>query len=190
MSTRPFIVGIGGTTREGSTAEKALKAALARAQTLGCETQALCAGALPQEIFDPARSERSDQAKAFVDAVRRCDGLIIATPSYHGGISGLVKNAIDFIEDLRADTRVYLQDRAVGSIVCADGPQAMGATLASLRAIVHALRGWNTPYAAAINTRNRPFGADGQPADPTVIQACETVADEVVRFARMQAALR
>ena len=135
-------------------------------------------------------ARESDQAKAFVDAVRRCDGLIIATPSYHGGISGLVKNAIDFIEDLRADTRVYLQDRAVGSIVCADGPQAMGATLASLRAIVHALRGWNTPYAAAINTRNRPFGADGQPADPTVIQACETVADEVVRFARMQAALR
>ena len=62
--------------------------------------------------------------------LRRADGLIVATPAYHGGVSGLVKNALDFTEDLRGDERVYLSGRAVGCIVCADGAQAMGSTLA------------------------------------------------------------
>ena len=185
MAQRPFIVGIGGTTRPGSTSERALAAALARAGSLGCETLLLGALDMPAEAYDPARSDRSPQAQALVAALRRADGVIIATPSYHGGISGLVNNAIDFIEDMREDPRAYLEQRAVGCIVCADGPQAMGSTLNSLRAIVHALRGWPTPYGAAINSRSRPFGGDGAEADPAVLSACETVAAEVVRFAQM-----
>lgn len=184
MNSRPLIVGLGGTAREGSTAERALRAALARAEYLGCDTALFAGGTLPAEIYDPGSPGRSSQARSMVDALRQADGVIIATPAYHASVSGLVKNAIDFIEDLRSDQRVYLQDRAVGTIVCADGPQAMGATIAALRAIVHSLRGWPTPYSAAINSRERPFGQDGQPADPAAMQACEMVADEVVRFVR------
>jgi FMN reductase len=111
--------------------------------------------------------------------------VVIASPAYHGGLSGLVKNALDFIEDLRGDERVYLQGRAVGSIVCAEGPQAMGSTLASLRAIVHTLRGWPTPYGATLNSGNKPFGIDGRGVDPAAVASCHTVTEEVVRFARM-----
>jgi len=185
MAERPFIVGIGGTTRPGSTTERALGVALAHAEAMGCETQLLGSLAMPTEPYDPARSGRSPQAQALVAALRRADGVIIATPSYHGGISGLVKNAIDFVEDMREDPRVYLEQRAVGCIVCAHGPQAIGSTLASLRAIVHSLRGWPTPYGAAIISIGRPFGGDGAEADPAALAACETVAGEVVAFARM-----
>ena len=188
MTERPFIVGIGGTTRTGSTSERALIAALARAEALGCETRLFAADSLPFEPYDPGRPERSPQAQAMVAALRRADGLILSTPSYHGGISGLLKNAIDFIEDLREAPRPYLEARAVGCIVCADGAQAIGSTLMSLRAVIHALRGWPTPYGAAIFSRNRPFGAEGVAADPAAIAACETVANEVVTFARMSRA--
>jgi len=186
MRTVPFIVGLGGTTRPGSTSERALQVALARAAALGCDTLLLGGAQLPGDIFDPTRTERSDAARALVDALRRADGLILATPAYHGGISGLVKNALDFTEDLRGDTRVYLAGRAVGCIVCADGAQAMGSTLAALRAIVHALRGWPSPYGATLHASAKPFGAPGQAADPAAVQACELVADEVVQFARWQ----
>jgi FMN reductase len=180
--TTPLIVGLGGTTRPGSSTERALQAALARAQALGCRTLALGSDALPLEPYDPGRPDRSVQARNLVDALRRADGLIIATPSYHGGVSGLMKNAIDFAEDLREDPRPYFSGRAVGTIVCAEGPQALGTTLQALRAIVHALRGWPTPYGAAVNTVNRPFGPAGN--DPAAVQACELVAEEVVRFAQ------
>lgn len=182
MAKTPLIIGLGGTTRPASTSERALHAAMDRAHALGCETLVFGSAQLPQEPYDPAQTARSPQAQALVDALRRCDGLVIATPSYHGGISGLLKNAIDFTEDLRDDERVYLTGRAVGCIVCAEGPQAMGSTLASLRAIVHALRGWPTPYGATLNSAARPFAVDA--TDPAAVQACERVAEEVVGFAR------
>jgi len=185
MRTVPFIVGLGGTTRPGSTSERALQVALARAQGLGCDTLLLGGAQMPMDIFDPTRSERSEAARLLVDALRRADGLVIATPAYHGGISGLVKNALDFTEDLRDDVRVYLSGRAVGCIVCADGAQAMGSTLAALRAVVHSLRGWPTPFGATLNASAKPFGAPGQAADPAAVQACELVADEVLQFVTM-----
>jgi FMN reductase len=184
MNAQPYIVGLGGTTRVGSTSERALAAALAEAQALGCETRLFGSADLPIEPYDPTRAERSPQALALVEALRRADGIVIATPSYHGGLSGLVKNAIDFVEDMRTDARPYFDGRAVGCIVCAEGPQALGSTLGSLRAIVHALRGWPTPYGAALNTREAPMGNAERPADPAALNACRTVAREVVQFAR------
>lgn len=185
MNITPLIVGIGGTTRPGSTSEQALKTALARANSLGCETLLFPGPKLPNEIYDSTQPHRSEGAASLVSALRRADGVIISTPAYHGSLSGLVKNALDFTEDMRSDGRVYLEGRAVGCIVCAEGAQAMGSTLASLRAIVHALRGWPTPFAATLNSANKPFGSADQAADPAAIQACQTVAEQVVNFARM-----
>jgi len=190
MHTPPLIVGLGGTTRPGSTSERALMVALEAAAAAGFETRLFGAGAMPSETYDPTRPERSAQAVEMIAALRRADGVLIATPAYHGGISGLVKNAIDFTEDLRDDTRPYLDGRAVGLIVVADGAQALGSTLASLRAIVHSLRGWPTPFAATLNGRDRPFGGDGRPADEAALQACRLVAQQVVGFARMAQATR
>ncbi len=86
---------------------------------------------------------------------------MIASPGYHGGVSGLVKNAIDWVEELRADERPYFDGRPVGLIVVADGWQATITTLSSLRSIVHALRGWPTPLGVAINAAEP--AADPQP---------------------------
>ena len=184
MDQTPLIVGIGGTPRSGSTTELCLRLALDRAQAMGCRVQLLSGPDLPAEIYDASRAERSPRARALVEALGRCDGLILATPSYHGSLSGLMKNALDYAEDLRQGPRTYLQDRAVGCIVCADGAQALGSTLMALRGVVHALRGWPTPFGAAVLTANRPFDASGRLSDEAVGQACEAVAQEVVTFAR------
>lgn len=190
MTPAPLIVGLGGTSRPGSTSERALQTALAHVASLGCDTLAFTGSRLPAEIYDPSLTQRSDVALALVDALRRADGLIVATPAYHGGVSGLVKNALDFAEDLRSDERIYLEGRAVGCIVCADGAQAMGSTLAALRAIVHALRGWPTPYGATLSSSHQPFGSDGLAATDATLQACAMVAKDVVSFATMRRALR
>jgi FMN reductase len=97
-----------------------------------------------------------------------------------------LKNAIDYTEDMRADGRVYLADRAVGIIVCADGIQAMGSTLNSLRSIAHALRAWPTPFAAVVNSAARPFGPDGACQSAEVEQSLRLVAAQTVEFAQMR----
>lgn len=188
MAAKPLIVGIGGATRAGAISERALGHALQAAGRLGADTLMFAGADLPIEPYDPARPDRDDRARALVDAVRRADGIILSTPSYHGGVSGLVKNAIDYTEDLRGDERPYFDGRAVGCIVCADGAQAMGATLASLRAIIHALRGWPTPYGATINATERPFDETGAITSDAVRQALDLVAAQVVAFAKMRLA--
>jgi hypothetical protein len=55
-----------------------------------------------------------------------------------------------------------------------------------LRSIIHALRGWPTPFAAAINARPSPFSGGGQSAPPEVVRSLELVAGQVVEFARMR----
>ena len=43
---------------------------------------------------------------AGIGRQRGAHALIIGSPGYHGGISGLVKNALDYLEELREDPRV------------------------------------------------------------------------------------
>ena len=117
------------------------------------------------------------------------DGIILATPAYHGSISGLVKNALDYAEDLRSDARIYFDGCAVGCICCAAGWQAAGHTLVAMRTIAHALRGWPTPFGAMINTSLPVFDASGGLDDSATLQL-KLVGQQVAEFARMRLAAR
>ena len=148
----PFIVGLGGTTRPGSSTELALRFTLKVAGELGAETKMFGGHDLLMPIYDPYMAERTENAAGLIEALRRCDGVVIASPGYHGSVSGLVKNALDYTEDMRNDLEPYFEGRSVGCIACALGSQATGTTLVTLRSIVHALRGWPTPFGVGINT--------------------------------------
>ena len=122
----PLIVGLGGTTRETTKSEKNLIKALEAAERAGARTR-LFSGALlaALPIYDPATANESAELTEVLAAVRQADGVMIATPGYHGSVSGLIKNALDGLEGLRTDTRPYLEGRAVGCIVTADGWQGL-----------------------------------------------------------------
>lgn len=186
LTDPPLIVGVGGTLRQGSTSQRALRIALDFVEQHGAATRILAGPAINLGPYDPADPHRSAEATTLVEALRAADGVIIASPSYHGSVSGMLKNALDYAEDLRGDLRSYLSGRAVGLIVCADGVQAMGSTLATLRAITHALRGWPTPFAAVINSATQPFLSDGRCRSPEVAEQLRIVAAEVVDMAVMQ----
>ena len=80
------------------------------------------------------------KAQRLVSALRDADAVILASPAYHGGLSGLLQTALDYVEELRADERPYLHMRAVGCIVCVNGPQGIGTSPTSMRSITHARR--------------------------------------------------
>lgn len=185
MTFSPFIVGIGGTARPGSTSERTVRTALAAAEKLGATTQMFdgpfIAG-LP--LYVPDFTERNDAEVALIEAVRRCDGIIVGTPGYHGSLSGPVKNAIDLLEDTARDDVVYLEGRAFGAIVTAYGWQACGTTLVTLRSIAHALRAWPTPFGAAFNASTPLFDKEGACVDPKTEQQLAMLAGQVVEFAR------
>ncbi|OAJ52308.1 NADPH-dependent FMN reductase [Paraburkholderia ginsengiterrae] len=181
---RPLVVGIGGTTRAASSTERALGFALRGAEAAGAKTR-LFGGTFLHSLphFAPEQPHRTDEQLELIEAVRNADALIIATPGYHGGVSGLVKNALDTLEELRADDRPYLDGRAVGCIVTAYGWQAAGSVLTSLRTIVHALRGWPTPFGAGINTLETRFDTAESCSDAKVVEQLATVGQQVTQSA-------
>jgi FMN reductase len=158
----PLIVGIGGTMRPASSSERALVTALQAAESAGASTLLFGADALNLPMYAPELGGRTAEAEALVAAIARADGIIVASPGYHGAVSGLVKNALDYVEDLREADRPYLEGRAVGCIACAGGWQASITTLVGLRTIVHALRGWPTPLGVAINSLDPAPRSDDQ----------------------------
>ncbi|HEY3629936.1 MAG TPA: NADPH-dependent FMN reductase [Jatrophihabitantaceae bacterium] len=180
---QPLIVGIGGSTRATSLTDELLRAALAATEARGARTVAFGGRFLAElPIYAADDGLAGGDADELARAVAAADGVIIATPGYHGGMSGLVKNALDHLEALRDDERPYLSGRPVGTIVTAAGWQACGTTLVSLRSTVHALRGWPTPYGATINTAEPVFDEGGNPLEQ-VGTALQLVADQVVDFA-------
>ena len=182
----PLLVGIGGTTRPESTSERVLIKALEAAERAGARTRLLSGVFLSKlPIYDPTTSVGSPELQVMLDAVRDADGLLISTPGYHGSVSGLIKNAIDGLEGLRQDARPYLEGRAVGCIVVADGWQAGGTALSALRTIVHALRGWPTPLGLTLNpSAGKLFDETGGFCDQAAARQVEMLAGQVVDFAR------
>jgi FMN reductase len=112
-------------------------------------------GRLP--MYVPDRAARTAEEDEYIDALRRCHGVIVGTPGYQGSISDPIKNALDLLEDTARDGRPYLDGRAFGCVVTAYGWQACGTTLVTLRMIAHALRSWPTPFGAALNTSSPLF---------------------------------
>jgi FMN reductase len=178
------IVAIGGTVNPDSSTELALRLATRPAVEGGAKVDVFGGDYLATLAHYRGTGYEPGNGGELVEAVRAADGVIIAAPGYHGTVSGLVKNALDYLEDLAADTRPYLDGRAVGLITTAFGEQASMGTLQTLRAIVHALRGWPTPLGATIRTREGLFSADGDCVDDRARDQIEIVGRQVLAGAR------
>jgi FMN reductase len=187
--TEPLrILAIGGSTRPDSSSERAVRAAARGAQQHGAEVRFIVSRDLMVPIYDTETDERTELAQQLVEAYRWADGLIVASPGYHGGISGMIKNALDYIEDLRAHDRVYLDGMAVGCIAVAYGWQATVSTLHQLRQVAHAVRGWPTPLGASVNASVTKLDHEGNSEDAAAVAQLEGVGAQVAEFARMRQA--
>jgi FMN reductase len=189
VKANPFILGIGGTLRAGSSSEKALGVSLRAAEAHGARIEMMAGADLDLPMYTPETKDRSPKVQRLVELFRACDGIIISSPSYHGSISGVLKNALDYTEDLSQDLRVYLDGCATGLISCGAGWQGAGQTLTALRAIAHSLRAWPTPLGAMLNTTTRVFDESGVCVDRSAKFQLETVGIQVVQFAKMKRAL-
>jgi len=187
MGEAALIVGIGGSTGPASVTGRLLLACLAEAEALGARTMAIGGDELARLPIFSSAAIATPVAVPLLDAVRAADCVVIATPGYHGGMSGLVKNALDHLELLRDDPRPYLDGRAVGVIVNAAGWQSCGTALVSLRSAIHALRGWPTPFGVTVNSAEQVH--DGS-FDERVVDGLRLLAAQLSEFAAWRAAAR
>lgn len=184
MTAHPRIIGFGGTLSQSSTTLLALRRTLDEAQRHGATVELLEAGDPVLPMFEWG-AEPNAAATVFADKFHQADALVWASPLYHGTVSGLFKNALDWLEILAERSPPYLTDKPVGLIGIAGGSHALQA-ITSMEQIVRSLRGWSVPLVVPINRASTVFDrATGLVVDATVDSQLTALGVEIVRAARI-----
>lgn len=126
-SAEPLVVAVGDTLRSDSSTEHALRHCLASVERQGGRTQLFTGADIDLPMYNSHEPARTPRAVQLIGALRAADAVVVGSPGYHGGVSGLVKNALDYIKDMREDSRVYLDNKPWGCISCAYGWQGQSA---------------------------------------------------------------
>jgi arsenic resistance protein ArsH len=96
-------------------------------------------------FFELRQPNPPAEVEAVVSAFTRSDLQIWLTPLYHGGMTGAMKNCLDWLELTSRREKPYLTDKVVGLVCWADGGQAMQG-INAMDAVAKALRAWVIPY--------------------------------------------
>lgn len=181
-STRPIrILGIGGTTSEKSWSLLPLQAALDRARERGCEISLATVYELDLPMFrtDWRLEDYPPSLAWLLEEIRKADGLIICSPTYHGTISGAIKNVLDALIFLGWDQPPYLGGKPVG-IMAYGGMTSMG-VLQALTQCVRGLKGITIPTHIAVPERS----IDKETAtiiDERIHTRMDAMVDELISF--------
>lgn len=169
------IVGIGGSLREKSQSYQALKIAMTRVQALGAETQILDLRQM-QLPFCQGGGEYPDYPDVEVlrTAVQEADGLILATPEYHGSVSGVIKNALDLM------SFEHLEGKVAG-LISVLGGQSNSNALNDLRLIMRWVHAWVIPEQIAIGQAWKAFNEDGKLLDEKLSERFDKFAESLVQ---------
>lgn len=174
------IVGIAGSLRRDSRTRRALLVALEGARAAGAAVELIDLRAFPLDPYDDdaAGSPVADRLRRLVG---EADGVILATPEYHGGYSGVLKNALDHLD------AAQLEGKAIGLVGVGGGWTGGADALHGLRAVGRSLRAWVLPEQAAIPRAGEAFGEDGALRDRDLHARLERVGRRVAEFAASSA---
>ncbi|MDM9384999.1 NADPH-dependent FMN reductase [Chlorogloeopsis sp. ULAP01] len=168
------IVGIGGSLRAGSHSQMALRLAAQRTEALGAEVEILDLREM-QLPFCTGGGEYPDypDVQRLQDAVSSADGLILATPEYHGSVSGVLKNALDLM------SFDQLSDKVVG-LISVLGGQSNSNALNDLRVIMRWVHAWVIPEQIAVGQAWNAFNSEGKLLDEKLSQRFDQFAQSLV----------
>lgn len=163
--TGAHIVLIGGSLREGSVCDRVAQWCALRCEERGASTRVFTGADIDFPAYRPGLAETHRGAADLLAELRRADGVVLVSPTYHACVSGLLKNALDLVNDIGGPLP-YLEGRAIGTVAVGAGAQGAASTLAALRTIAHALRAWPTPVGVAVSQAPAPLPAGEVPALP------------------------
>lgn len=174
--SRPHVVGLCGSRRDGSYTLRALEETLSGVEAAGGTAHLLDLATLDLPVFDPD-SDAGENAEQLRRAVRDADAVVLATPMYHGSYSGVLKNAIDYCGSEE------FEDKTVGLLVVSGGSFPSSA-LDHLRVVCRSLRAWVLPLQAAIPRVRGAFDEDGI-SDASLRERVRDLGTQAVAYAAL-----
>ncbi len=175
------ITGICGSMSANGATKKALSVALSGAAEFDAETTLLelrdfdlvFYGSVPQDEYPP-------DVLQLRKAIKDSQGIILATPEYHGSLTGVLKNMLDLMRIEDFETKI------VGLVGVAGGDIGAINSLNTMKTICRNLHCWVLPQEVSIADSGQAFTDEGTVNDPALEARLLNVGRQVVKFASVQ----
>lgn len=172
------IVALGGSLRPQSVAYRVLELALKKVEVHSIPTELIDLRKLHLPFCNGENVYRDYPDVEFLrKSVQSATGLLISTPEYHGNISGVLKNALDLLEE------EHLAGKVVGLIAVIGGVHSTNA-INTLRLVCRQLRCWVLPEQLVIPYSDESFDSQGELKDRELEERLEKMVEHLVVTAR------
>ncbi|MCA9813238.1 MAG: NAD(P)H-dependent oxidoreductase [Nitrosarchaeum sp.] len=165
------ILGVASSMRESSYSTRVLKLVLEKAEKRGAETKLLDLRVLQLPMYHPEQND-SPELDKVTEYVKWADAFVLASPDYHGSMSGVMKNFLDF----------FWSDFAgkVFGYICASHEKGLTA-MDQMRTAVRQCYGWSMPYGISVNS-DQDFDSQGNIISENLLFRTETLARDLVAY--------
>lgn len=170
------ILGVASSMRKESNSTRALKSILDIIKTnYDAEIQILD---LRQTILPFLYYQEHDKKTEILTAekmVKWADAFILATPDYHGSMSGSIKNFLD-----------YFWSEFAGKLfgyICSSHEKGL-TVMDQMRTAVRQCYGWSMPYGISINGE-KDFGSTGNVTNKVLLQRMKMLARDIVIYGKL-----
>lgn len=177
----------------GSTRAQSLNARLARHSAyrlteLGAEAEFLDLRAHPVPMYDEDLEAKGlpGPVEAIAKAVDAADGVLIASPEYNAGMTGVLKNVLDWCSRVPSSRRAGRVFSGKAVAVVAASPGSLGGVrgLAQARLVLTEMGAHVSPTDAIVPAAHESLGEDGRPTNERSDKMLGATLGRLVELAR------
>jgi len=170
------VLGVGSSMREGSYGTRALKIVLERMEKLQAETHLLDLRKAKMPTFNPNSSvQSSKRIREVTKEVNWADVFILATPDYHGSMSGPIKNFLDhYWQEFAGKTFGY---------ICTSHEKGL-TVMDQMRTAVRQCYGWSLPYGISVNGEE-DFNEAGEIVNSLLAKRLRMLARDLIVYGKL-----
>lgn len=170
------VLGIGSSMRKNSVSTRALKSVL-EIISAKYESEVKLVSLLETElpIYRPSPGSENENVKRVTSDVNWANVFLLASPDYHGSMSGTMKNFLDFFwKEFSGKTFGYIVSSHEKGLTVMD----------QMRTAVRQCYAWSLPYGISINERE-DFDQSGQIVNKRLQTRMEMLARDLVVYGEL-----
>lgn len=179
------VVGVCGSLSPNGKTRAALSAALEGSAEYDAETRLIELRDYELVFFGSvSNDDYPEDVHRLRRELREAQGIILATPEYHGSLTGALKNMLDLMSTEEFEGKI------VGLIGVAGGQVGAINSLNTMKTICRNLHCWVLPQEVSIAESGRVIGDDGTVIDEALEGRLLNLGRQVVKFASLQQEIR
>ena len=177
MGNEPLkVLGLAGEYRASSKSGMLVNAALNLARSQGAEVVFWDLSEQPLPLVGEEGCWTHPNVQAFQALLSECDAFFLSSPEYHGTMSGVMKNTMDWMYDKHVGGKVFGLMSTLGGVTNSN-------TLNHMRIALRWLHGWPVPEQLAVGHVKEAFDEDGHLVDDSLKQRLESLVNSVLKAA-------